>query len=141
MIYRLTSRFSNCSHGIITHAFVLCKTKFIWDRCYRYAAKALSRLNLDNNISDEQLERARERIQHCGEVVAFYTLRLSLAPVIEKLILLDRICFLAEQGNDLLFFCEIACSVCMLLVLCQHDFTYQFTTTRRKTCSGTIRPE
>ena len=80
--------------------------------CYRYAAKALSRLNLDTHISDKQLARAQERIQHCGEVVAFYTLRLTLAPVIEKLILLDRICFLAEQGSD--FFYEIVYNLGML---------------------------
>lgn len=55
---------------------------------------------MDTNISDEQLKRAQEKINnHYGEVVAFYTLRLTLAPAIEKLILLDRICYLAEQGN------------------------------------------
>ena len=53
---------------------------------------------MDTTVTDEQLVRAQERIERYREVVAFYTLRLTLAPVIEKLILLDRVCYLAEQG-------------------------------------------
>ena len=64
----------------------------------RYAVKALGRLNLDPDLNESQLDRAQQRLSNWNHIVAFYTLRLVLAPVIETLILLDRVLYLHEQG-------------------------------------------
>ena len=44
------------------------------------------------------MERAEFLLEKWKQVVAFYTLRLSLSPVVETLILLDRQLYLYEQG-------------------------------------------
>lgn len=69
---------------------------------FRYATRALPRLNLEGSISEKQLVRAERRISEYKQVVAFCALRVLLGPVVERLILLDRICYLTEQGNIVL---------------------------------------
>ncbi|KAI1905445.1 hypothetical protein AGOR_G00016270 [Albula goreensis] len=66
-----------------------------------YVRRALGRLGLDGSkISDDTIEdyhmEYRPRIQ---EMEAFNMLKVSLAPCIEGLILLDRLCYLKEQEN------------------------------------------
>ena len=66
--------------------------------CYRYAQLAMRRLGLTDIITTEQLCQAQKRLQRWRRVVAFYTLRLSLAPIVETLLLLDKILYLQENG-------------------------------------------
>ena len=65
----------------------------------RYAEKALGRLGLEPRLTPAQMCVARGRLDRWREVVAFYVLRLSLAPLLESLILLDRVMYLAENGE------------------------------------------
>lgn len=63
-----------------------------------YAKLALDRLGLDTYIGDEILKTVQFKLSKWKDVVAFYTIRLALAPVVETLILLDRMFYLQEQG-------------------------------------------
>jgi hypothetical protein len=68
--------------------------------CFRYANQALQKLGLDADVPAFLLERAElDRLPRWKEVVAFFTLRLALAPLVESLILLDRVLFLKELGQ------------------------------------------
>jgi len=65
---------------------------------FRYASMALKRLKLSEDLTPEQLVIANSRLKQWNHVVAFYTLRLSLAPLVEMVLLLDRALYLAENG-------------------------------------------
>ena len=74
----------------------------------RYAEVGLRRLGLETDVTSAQLERAQLKLARWRDVVAFFTLRLCLLPVVETAILLDRMLFLAQNGMSsntfLLFF-------------------------------------
>lgn len=65
------------------------------------------------------LEQAAAMTERWKDVVAFYTLRLALAPVVETLVLLDRMLYLHEQGSVFvkllpqreLYFCVVSCYI------------------------------
>ena len=57
------------------------------------------KLKLDPTLTAAQLERAADRLTEWKDVVAFFTVRLALAPVMESLVLLDRCLFLHEYGE------------------------------------------
>ena len=61
----------------------------------------MKKLQLDPSLTEAQLQRAEHRLARWKEVVAFYTLRLSLAPLVETAILLDRVLYLYEHGKDI----------------------------------------
>ncbi|XP_033750586.1 protein RRNAD1-like isoform X2 [Pecten maximus] len=63
-----------------------------------YVKSALGRLGLDTDVKVQVMQQAKSYLPYLQNVVAFYTLRLSLAPVVESLILLDRMLYLYEQG-------------------------------------------
>ena len=73
-----------------------------------YAKKAT--VNLVNEgmeaFTDEELDNddVRDMLNQWWSVVIFYTIRLSFAPVIETVILLDRCLFLLEQGYESVMF-------------------------------------
>ncbi|WAR00351.1 RRNAD-like protein, partial [Mya arenaria] len=52
-----------------------------------------------SDLTDEMLETAKKMNGHWKDVVAFYTIRLALAPVVESLVLLDRMMFLYEKDH------------------------------------------
>ena len=52
-------------------------------------------------LTKELLDTATKMTESWKDVVAFYTIRLALAPVVETLILLDRTMFLYEQGKSI----------------------------------------
>ncbi|XP_061190946.1 methyltransferase-like protein 25B [Saccostrea echinata] len=64
----------------------------------QYVSLGLQRFGLNCEVPEEILEGATERLKEWRQVVAFYTLRLSLSPVVESLLLLDRQMYLYEQG-------------------------------------------
>uniref|UniRef100_A0AAV2MF64 Uncharacterized protein n=1 Tax=Knipowitschia caucasica TaxID=637954 RepID=A0AAV2MF64_KNICA len=62
-----------------------------------YARLGLPRVGLPEDLAlDPERVEAMLRLQ--GRVVVFYSLALLLAPVVESLVLLDRILFLQENG-------------------------------------------
>ncbi|XP_064620857.1 methyltransferase-like protein 25B isoform X2 [Lineus longissimus] len=63
-----------------------------------YASLALEKLGLEHTMTQAQLDRAAGRVASWKDVVIMYVLRLMLAPVVESLILLDRMIYLSEQG-------------------------------------------
>lgn len=64
----------------------------------RYASQGLKKLGLSIKIPDDIFEEAFCVLEQWRQVVIFYSLRLSLSPVVESLILLDRQLYLYEQG-------------------------------------------
>ncbi|XP_063432236.1 methyltransferase-like protein 25B [Mytilus trossulus] len=64
----------------------------------RYAKIALDKLGLDSEIDSDILKTLLCKLSNWKDVVAFYTIRLALAPVVETVILLDRMFYLKEQG-------------------------------------------
>lgn len=64
----------------------------------KYALIGLERLGIHTELPDSLLKEAESFIPLWKKVVIFYTIRLSLAPVVETLILLDRMLFLYEKG-------------------------------------------
>ncbi|KAE8588319.1 hypothetical protein XENTR_v10022462 [Xenopus tropicalis] len=67
-----------------------------------YAREGLKRVGLDPGTTLDEVLVERLLSQH-QKVVAFFSLALLLAPLIETLILLDRMIFLQEQG----FHCDL----------------------------------
>ncbi|NP_001089353.1 methyltransferase like 25B L homeolog [Xenopus laevis] len=67
-----------------------------------YAREGLKRVGLDPDTTLDEVLVDRMLSQH-QKVVAFFSLALLLAPLIETLILLDRMIFLHEQG----FHCDL----------------------------------
>ncbi|XP_056603790.1 methyltransferase-like protein 25 [Triplophysa dalaica] len=66
-----------------------------------YVRRALKKLDLDDTkLPDDVIQNYHERYSHrMNEMVAFNMLKVTLAPCIEGLILLDRLCYLKEQEN------------------------------------------
>ncbi|KAL1275607.1 hypothetical protein QQF64_035230 [Cirrhinus molitorella] len=66
-----------------------------------YVRRALRKLDLDDTkLSDSDIQSYHERYSpRMNEMVAFNMLKVILAPCIEGLILLDRLCYLKEQDN------------------------------------------
>ncbi|XP_045156232.2 methyltransferase-like protein 25B [Mercenaria mercenaria] len=65
----------------------------------RYVRLGLQKLNIpEEQLPDELLHQADRMTEKWKDVVAFYTIRLALAPVVETLVLLDRMMFLYEKG-------------------------------------------
>ncbi|XP_041369668.1 protein RRNAD1-like [Gigantopelta aegis] len=64
----------------------------------KYAECISDKVGLGHDIPDDLLKRAQSCVTHWKDVVAFYVIRLSLAPLIETLILLDRMVYLYEKG-------------------------------------------
>ncbi|XP_076101879.1 methyltransferase-like protein 25B [Mytilus galloprovincialis] len=64
----------------------------------KYAKIALDKLGLDCEIDSDMLKTLLSKLSNWKDVVAFYTIRLALAPVVETAILLDRMFYLQEQG-------------------------------------------
>ncbi|XP_070785256.1 probable methyltransferase-like protein 25 [Enoplosus armatus] len=79
---------------------VYSKTKSFVD----YVRRALRRLELDESkLSDSDIQDYHDTYRpRMGEMHAFNMLKVALAPCIEGLILLDRLCYLKEQ-KDLSF--------------------------------------
>lgn len=72
-----------------------------------YVRKSLKKLGLDESKLPEKLimdyyEKYQPRM---NELEAFNMLKVVLAPCIETLILLDRLCYLKEQVNYVIFKC------------------------------------
>ncbi|XP_064101767.1 methyltransferase-like protein 25B [Macrobrachium nipponense] len=66
-----------------------------------YAEAAVSRLkNVSLNKEDLNSEKTKENLSRWMQVVVYYSLRLLLAPVVESIILLDRLIFLYERGIE-----------------------------------------
>ncbi|KAL5004892.1 hypothetical protein ScPMuIL_018348 [Solemya velum] len=63
-----------------------------------YVGKCFKKLGVESSIPDELLQEAKSLLHLWKNVVAFYVMRLCLAPVVEALILLDRMLFLFENG-------------------------------------------
>ncbi|XP_042860929.1 methyltransferase-like protein 25 isoform X2 [Penaeus japonicus] len=65
-----------------------------------YLGKALEKLGLDIEVTIEELaEYQRKYINNREKIERFFLLRSTLAPLIEGLILLDRLAFLCEQED------------------------------------------
>ncbi|XP_016133659.1 methyltransferase-like protein 25 [Sinocyclocheilus grahami] len=66
-----------------------------------YVRRALRKLDLDDTtLSDGDIQSYHELYSpRMNEMVAFNMLKVTLAPCIEGLILLDRLCYLKEQDN------------------------------------------
>ncbi|KAK3887915.1 hypothetical protein Pcinc_007998 [Petrolisthes cinctipes] len=71
----------------------------------KYATEAVSRLS-DVNLPENDLSsyQTQHNLTRWMQVVVYYSLRLLLAPVVETVILLDRLLFLHENGVDGLLF-------------------------------------
>lgn len=67
-----------------------------------YVHKCLNKLGLQDRIcelSDEEVELYHERFKsHENQLHAFHQLRAAIAPCIESVFLLDRLCYLHEKG-------------------------------------------
>ncbi|KAM9467492.1 putative methyltransferase-like protein 25 isoform 2-T2 [Clarias gariepinus] len=66
-----------------------------------YVRRALRKLELDETkLSDSVIQSYHDRyISRMNEMVAFNMLKVTLAPCVEGLIMLDRLCYLKEQEN------------------------------------------
>lgn len=65
-----------------------------------YAIKATSNLSFEFAPEDFCTEEVQQELESWWQVVVYYTLRLSLAPVLETVILLDRSISLYEAGHN-----------------------------------------
>jgi hypothetical protein len=58
------------------------------------------KLGLKVPLEDVESEETRVNLSQWKRVVIFYTLRLLLAPLVETILLLDRLLFLQELGKN-----------------------------------------
>ncbi|XP_060572310.1 methyltransferase-like protein 25B [Ruditapes philippinarum] len=66
----------------------------------KYVELGLQKLNIpQDQLTEELFHQAERMTERWKDVVAFYTIRLALAPVVETLVLLDRMMFLFEKGH------------------------------------------
>lgn len=65
---------------------------------HRYVRRGLQRVGLDPQLPLSLAALEAHQAQE-NRVVAFYSLALLLAPLVETLILLDRLLYLQEQGE------------------------------------------
>ncbi|XP_069138875.1 methyltransferase-like protein 25B [Argopecten irradians] len=63
-----------------------------------YVQHSLEKIGSGSDVQALVMQQAHSYLPYWQNVVAFYTLRLSLAPVVESLILLDRMMYLYEHG-------------------------------------------
>ncbi|CAG9136999.1 unnamed protein product [Plutella xylostella] len=63
-----------------------------------YCQMALQRLNIPVPSSHEVLSQAERDLAQWRRVVAVYTLRLALAPLVETVVLYDRVLYVLEHG-------------------------------------------
>ncbi|BES98108.1 methyltransferase like 25 [Nesidiocoris tenuis] len=68
----------------------------------QYARKACSKLDLRLDMTDEEISTYYDtlRVQHESKLKFYFLLRLAVAPVIDNVILLDRLVFLMENGLE-----------------------------------------
>nr|CAD7449206.1 unnamed protein product [Timema bartmani] len=66
----------------------------------QYCERAVERLGLKLTEDDLTAEDAERNLSQWKQVVTFYSLRLILAPLVETVLLLDRLLFLREAGQD-----------------------------------------
>lgn len=66
----------------------------------RYARLGLARVRLSPEMPLDP-ERVQAMLKQQGRVVVFFSLTLLLAPVVESLVLLDRMIYLQENGESL----------------------------------------
>ncbi|XP_063221430.1 methyltransferase-like protein 25B [Bacillus rossius redtenbacheri] len=64
----------------------------------QYCIAATERLNINIPVEDFSSEETLENLNQWKKVVTFYSLRLLLAPLVESIILLDRVQCLRESG-------------------------------------------
>ncbi|KAM3967864.1 methyltransferase-like protein 25B [Aphomia sociella] len=64
----------------------------------RYCTLAVERIELPLSTCSRTWDRGEADLQHWRRVVTVYTLRLLLAPLVETVILLDRILYVIENG-------------------------------------------
>lgn len=69
----------------------------------RYCSLALERVNINLPTSPELFRRGEIDLQQWRRIVILYSLRLALAPLVETVILLDRMLYVLENGLS----CEI----------------------------------
>ncbi|XP_019866285.2 probable methyltransferase-like protein 25 [Aethina tumida] len=73
-----------------------------------YYKKALKRLNLEIDMEDKVINDFFDTHKHrVHELNVFYLIRCMLAPVIENLILLDRLLYLLESGHSKSFLVQL----------------------------------
>nr|XP_023023967.1 methyltransferase-like protein 25 isoform X1 [Leptinotarsa decemlineata] len=73
-----------------------------------YVNKAMKKLDLKIDITDLEINEVYEEHEaRIHELNLFYLIRGMLSPVIESLILLDRLLFLHEQGHDNSFLVQL----------------------------------
>jgi len=66
-----------------------------------YAERAFARLGLEHDVTEEEVRRATELVDsHWKAVVGCYVMRLALAPLVEAYVLLDRMIYLYERGEE-----------------------------------------
>lgn len=74
----------------------------------QYVREASRRLNVEIDLEDEDLQHIYDEYEHKKtELDLFYLIRGMLAPIIESLILLDRLLFLQENGIENSFLVQL----------------------------------
>lgn len=78
-----------------------------------YIRKCSAKLNIKlENISDGELNEFLDKNEHNRKLLnIFYLIRIQFAPILEAIILLDRILFLMENGTENVFLTKLFDSV------------------------------
>jgi hypothetical protein len=83
------------------HHCALNNVKYTEDLSFRsYCQKATRKLNIDFSEDKLQSNEIDELLMQWKKVVVFYSLRLLFAPLVESIILLDRLLYLKESGSN-----------------------------------------
>nr|XP_018910524.1 PREDICTED: methyltransferase-like protein 25 [Bemisia tabaci] len=73
-----------------------------------YALKAVKKIGLKATVTEDELDELyRSHYHHFDRIQMFFLIRVGLSPVLESLILLDRLLYLHEQGVEDSFIAQI----------------------------------
>lgn len=78
---------------------ILESHKVNFSSCCRYASKALDRADVLIPPTEMTSPDTVQNLDRWKDVVVLYTLRLLLAPLVETVVLWDRLLFLKENGK------------------------------------------
>lgn len=71
---------------------------------FRYCELALEKLVLPLPTCSQTWAQGDEDLKRWRQVVTVYTLRLTLAPLVETVVLLDRVLYVLEHGKHIFIF-------------------------------------
>uniref|UniRef100_A0A182SHT8 Methyltransferase domain-containing protein n=1 Tax=Anopheles maculatus TaxID=74869 RepID=A0A182SHT8_9DIPT len=101
-----------------------------------YCLRAVDGLGIVIPVEEIQSEETQQNLARWEEVVKFYTLRLMFAPLIETIVLYDRLLFLLEKGTQNVY--QSHQTVLLNRCSCSHRCTFRSVPISTESCHHSV---